>query len=109
MTNIARVTDHNFDPEVIKCDVPVLACFQADWSAPGRQAVATLTEIAGEYPDRLKVALLDIDANSTVTSAYAVLKIPTIIIFKHGQIMGRLDDHFSKETIVSQVAPFLDE
>jgi len=107
--NLVHITDYNFDPEVLKCDIPVVACFQAEWSAPAKQAAAMLAEIAGEYADQLKVGLLDIDASPTVTSTYAVLKIPTVIIFKHGQIMGRLDDKISKEAITKQVVPLLDE
>ncbi len=107
--NLVQITDYNFDPEVLKCDIPVLACFQAEWSAPAKKLGAILTEIANEYAGRIKVALLNIDANPTVTSAYTVLKIPTVILLKHGQVLARLEDDFSKETILAQVIPSLDE
>jgi thioredoxin-like negative regulator of GroEL len=58
--NLVQITDYNFDPEVLKCDIPVLACFQAEWSAPAKKLGAILTEIANEYADRVKVALLNI-------------------------------------------------
>jgi len=109
MADLVAVTDNSFDAEVLKCDIPVLTEFLAKWAAPGQALAAQLAEIATEYEGRLKVVKLDIEANPMVTSSYNVLNIPTLILFKYGQEVGRITGVMSKAEVLESVLPFLDE
>jgi thioredoxin 1 len=109
MADLVAVTDNSFDAEVLKCDIPVLTAFLADWAAPAQALAAQLAEIAAEYEGRLKVVKLDIEANPVVTSSYNVLNIPTLILFKFGQEVTRVTGVISKDGVLEIVLPFLDE
>ena len=76
MVDLVALTDNSFDAEVLKCDIPVLAEFLAEWSAPAQALAAQLAEIATKYEGRLKIVELEIEANPMVTSRYNVLNIP---------------------------------
>lgn len=109
MADLVAVTDNSFDAEVLKCDIPVLTEFLADWAAPAQALAAQLAEIAAEYEGRLKVVELDIEANPTVASSYNVLNVPTLILFKFGQEVARVSGVISKAGVLETVLPFLDE
>jgi thioredoxin 1 len=109
MANLTYVTDHSFDAEVLKCDIPVLTHFSAEWSIPAKRVVPDLTKLATDYEDRMKVVELDIEANPAVTSDYQVLNIPTLILFKHGLELERITEEFSRATILKRVTPHLDQ
>jgi thioredoxin 1 len=109
MADPVAMTDNSFDAEVLKCDIPVLTEFQAEWAAPAQTLAVQLAEIAAEYEGRLKVVKLDIEANPVVTSNYNVLNIPTLILFKFGQEVARVTGVTSKAGVLESVLPFLDE
>ena len=109
MADLVALTDNSFDAEVLKCDIPVLAEFLAEWSAPAQALAAQLAEIAAEYEGRLKVVQLEIEANPMVTSRYNVLNIPTLILFKYGQEVARITGVISRAGVLESVLPFLDE
>jgi thioredoxin 1 len=103
------VTDNSFDAQVLKCDIPVLTDFWAEWSGPCQVIEAHLDQIATAYPEQLKIVKLDIESNPLTTSNYSVLKIPTLILFKNGQPVARLVGTPSKDDIIKQVVPYLDK
>lgn len=105
MEIMQHVTDASFDPVVLKCDIPVLTLFTAQWSPAGKIAGVQLTEFAATYRPKLKVAALDINANPVITSKYGVLSVPTFILFKNGQEVQRT----AGEITATQITPFLDE
>jgi thioredoxin 1 len=109
MADLVVVTDNSFDAQVLKCDIPVLTEFLAEWAAPVQTLAAQLAEISAEYDGRLKVVKLDIEANPVVTSTYNVLNIPTLILFKFGQEVVRVTGVISKAGVLDSVLPFLDE
>ncbi len=109
MAKLAHVTDNSFDAEVLKCDIPVLTCFLAEWSAPAKKMAAALAELATKYEGRLKVVGLDIEANPIVTSTWSILNVPTFVMFKFGQEVGRMTGVLSVEALMEKVAPYLDE
>ena len=109
MTATMDVIDTSFDAQVLKCDIPVLADFWAEWCGPCKNVTTHLEEIAGEYAEQLKMVKLDIDACPVVTSAYSVLSIPTVILFKFGQPVERLVGTASKQEILAKVLPYLDK
>lgn len=109
MATLINVTDHSFDAEVLKCDIPVLVDFWADWCAPCRALEPYLEEITAEYPERVKIVKLDIEPNNNATANYNVLTIPALILFKNGQEVARLDGSQSKRSILDKITPHFDE
>jgi thioredoxin 1 len=108
MAIIVDITDYSFDPEVLKCDIPVITDFWAEWCGPCKAVARYLEAIATEYDGQLKVTRLDIDANPTVTSNYGVLSLPTLILFKNGQPIERMVGALSKEKMLEKILPYLD-
>ncbi|MFE2022220.1 thioredoxin [Streptomyces sp. NPDC059499] len=82
---VAEITDTTFDEEVLRADLPVLVEFTADWCGPCRQLAPVLSAIAAEEADRIKVVQLDVDTNPGITSRYAVLSMPTLMVFRDGE------------------------
>jgi len=84
--NVTLFTDANFDQEVLKSDKPVLVDFWAEWCQPCRRLAPTIEKLAGDYANRVKVGKLDTDANHATASKYAISAIPTVLLFKGGQV-----------------------
>jgi thioredoxin 1 len=84
--NIVEFTDSNFEAEVLKSDQPVLVDFWAEWCMPCRMLAPTIDKIADAYAGKVKVGKLDTDANRDVAMKYSINAIPTVILFKNGQV-----------------------
>jgi thioredoxin 1 len=82
---VAEVTDTTFDGEVLGAELPVLVEFTADWCGPCRQLAPVLSAIAAEEADRIKIVQLDVDRNPGIASRYAVLSMPTLMVFRSGE------------------------
>jgi len=104
-----EVTDSTFDEIVLKSEKPVLTDFWAVWCAPCKMIAPVLEEIAREYKDQLTIAKLDVDHNPNMAIRYGVHSIPTLILFKNGQEQVRLIGAMSKERLMSQIRPYLNE
>ena len=86
---VLELTDKNFDAEVIKSPQPVLVDFWAEWCMPCRMLAPTIDQIAGEFQGRVKVGKVDTDANRDVTIKYGINAIPTVIVFKGGEVVKK--------------------
>jgi thioredoxin 1 len=84
--NVVEFTDGNFESEVLKSSVPVLVDFWAEWCMPCRMLAPTIEKIATDYAGKVKVGKIDTDSNRDVSIKYAISAIPTVILFKDGQI-----------------------
>ena len=84
--NVQEFTDQNFDSEVIKSDQPVLVDFWAEWCMPCRMLAPTIEKLADQYAGRVKVGKLDTDSNRDTSMKYGISAIPTVILFKNGQV-----------------------
>lgn len=84
--NVQQFTDDNFDAEVLKSDRPVLVDFWAEWCMPCRMLTPTIDAVADEFAGKVKVGKLDTDANRNVSVKFQISAIPTIILFKAGQV-----------------------
>ena len=106
MANLAEVTDANFQAEVIESDQPVLVDFWAAWCGPWRVVAPVLEEIAAERDD-VRIVKLDVDANQQTAAQYQVLSIPTLILFKNGEVAKKVIGAYPKKKLEAELAPAL--
>jgi thioredoxin 1 len=88
--NVIEVTDDNFQADVLQSEQPVLVDFWAAWCAPCRAIAPHVEALADQYLGQVKVGKCDIDANPAVPSQFEVRSIPTLLMFKGGQVIGQL-------------------
>lgn len=86
MSDLLQVTDANFEEEVLKSDIPVLIDFWAPWCGPCRMIAPIVEELAVEYEGKIKVAKMNVDENQSTPTQYGIRGIPTVILFKGGQV-----------------------
>ncbi|MGN6507385.1 MAG: thioredoxin [Tepidisphaeraceae bacterium] len=84
--NVKEFTDSNFEAEVLKSSEPVLVDFWAEWCMPCRALAPTITKIANEYAGKVKVGKVDTDSNRDISIKFGINAIPTVILFKDGQV-----------------------
>ena len=86
---VVKLTDDNFDEEVNVSEKPVLVDYWAEWCGPCKMVGPLVEEIEQEYNDRIKVGKLDVDENQLAASKQNVMSIPTLIIFKNGEVVAQ--------------------
>ena len=100
---IVHLTDDTFENDVLKSPVPVLVDFWADWCGPCKMIAPLLDEIAGDYKGRLKVAKLNIDQNNRTPPTFGIRGIPTLLLFKNGEVEATKVGALSKSQLVAFV------
>ena len=88
--DVIELSDDNFDSEVLKADQPTLVDFWAVWCGPCRQIAPTVEALATEYKGRVKVGKMNIDQHQMVPQKYGIRSIPTLLVFKGGQVVGQI-------------------
>jgi thioredoxin 1 len=104
--NLPEVTDANFQAEVIESDTPVLVDFWAPWCGPCRVVAPVLEEIAAERDD-LRIVKLNVDENQQTAASFEVLSIPTMILFKNGQMAKKVIGAYPKKRLEAELEPAL--
>jgi thioredoxin 1 len=104
---VSEVSDTNFQAEVIESDVPVLVDFWAPWCGPCRMVAPVVEEIAQERGEQLKVVKLNIDENQDTAMQFNVLSIPTLMLFRDGQVAKTVVGAYPKRKLEAELEPAL--
>ncbi len=101
---IVEITDDNFEQEVLNSDIPVLLDYWAEWCGPCKMIGPILEELVGEYEGKVKIGKINVDDNSQTPPKFGIRSIPTLMMFKNGQVEGTKVGASSK----SDLAAFID-
>ncbi len=107
MSDLAEITDANFQQQVLDSELPVLVDLWAAWCGPCRMVGPIVEQLAQEYDGRIKVGKLDVDSNPVTPTQYGVQGIPTLILFKDGAEVDRAVGVRSKRHLQSMIEPHL--
>jgi thioredoxin 1 len=106
---IPDVTDGNFESEVLKAHLPVLVDFWATWCVPCKAIAPALEQIAAAMPDELRIVKLNVEDNPAVPARYGVRGIPTLLLFKGGDVKETLVGGLSRDRILTAIRKHLDK
>ena len=101
------VTDQTFDTEVLKNEKPVVVDYWAEWCGPCRMVAPVLEEIANEHADKIDVVKLNIDENPQVAQKYGILQIPTLNVFRGGEVVKQVIGAKPKSALLRELAEFI--
>jgi len=103
VARIYNVSDSDFELEVLQANLPVLVDFWAPWCGPCRMVAPVVEAMAEEYEGRLKVCKLNVDENPETASAYGIMGIPTVAVFKNGQVVQKIVGAVPREAMKRRV------
>ena len=101
------VTDATFEDEVLKNEKPVVVDYWAEWCCPCRQVSPVLEEIASEHADKIDVVKLNVDDNPVTSQKYRILNIPTLSVFKDGEVVKEIVGARPKSALLRELADFI--
>ncbi|NNM00095.1 MAG: thioredoxin TrxA [Gammaproteobacteria bacterium] len=104
MSNVVHVSDNSFENDVLESNKPVLVDYWAEWCGPCKMIAPILDEVSSEYGDKIVVAKLDVDQNQSISQKYGIRGVPTLMLFKEGNVVDTHVGALSK----SQLTAFID-
>ena len=107
MSNVKTTTDADFKETVLSSDKPVLVQFWADWCGPCKQLSPVLDKLAGEHSDKIDFVRINTDQNAETTRAYNVMSLPTMNIYKGGEVVKQIIGANPKRALEKDLAEFL--
>ena len=102
-----KVTDETFEADVLKNDKPVLVDYWAEWCGPCKMVAPVLEAISEEHGDKLDIVKLNVDDNPVVTQKYNIMNIPTLGVFKNGEVVMELVGARSKSALLRELSDFI--
>lgn len=107
MGNILEVTDDSFESEIMGSDIPAMVDFWAEWCGPCKMVGPVVEELAEEYKDKIKVAKMDVDQNRQTPARFGIRNIPTLILFKGGEVAHTIIGAQPKSSIEDELKKLL--
>jgi thioredoxin 1 len=104
---LGKVSDADFEAQVLKATEPVVVDFWAEWCGPCRMVAPVLEEIATEYADKIDVVKLNIDENPAVSQRYGIMAIPTMNVFSGGEVVKQIVGAKPKSALLRELADFI--
>ena len=101
--NVKHLTDAEFDEYVLKGDVPSLVDFWAPWCGPCKAIGPVIEELAGEYAGKVQITKMNVDDNPTIPGKYSIRAIPTIMLFKDGEIVDQVTGAVGKTQLITMI------
>lgn len=103
MAKPLTLTDDNFQSEVISSNVPVLVDFWAEWCGPCKMIAPSIEQLASEFEGKAKIGKLDVDNNQNIASTYGIRSIPSLLIFKNGEVVDHIVGAVPKNAIQAKL------
>ena len=107
MSSEIILTEANFDAEVLQSKLPVLVDFWAEWCGPCRMLTPTIDELATEFSGRAKVGKVNVDQNQMIAERYGIRSIPTLILFKNGEIIEQIVGSQTRDVLKAKLTKAL--
>ena len=101
--NIVKLNQANFPQQVLQSPLPVVVDFWAEWCGPCKSIAPVLDELAGEYDNRVRIGKVNIDEDQKLAAEYGIRAIPTLLLFKAGEVVGQVVGLSSKRDLKSQI------
>jgi thioredoxin 1 len=108
MSEHITITDENFETEVLKSPIPVLLDFWAAWCNPCRMIGPFIEQLASEYSGRVKVGKVNVDEEEKISSRHGIVSIPTLVVYKNGEIVNQAVGAFPKQNIEALFKDFIE-
>jgi thioredoxin len=107
MSDVLQITDGSFDEEIIKSDTPAMVDFWAEWCGPCKMVGPVVAELAKEYQGKIKIAKMDVDKNRETPARFGIRNIPTLILFKGGEVTQTIIGAHPKDYIDGELKKLL--